>query len=169
MSRRPRRLATFNYVGLYRYSLTFCTAHRRHIFKESAVIDEAIDEISRAAASHQFAVIAYCFMRDHLHLLVEATSDSSDLVAFAHQIKQRTAYRYRRRQDQPLWQKGYYEHVLRDDEAMLAVARYILANPVRAGLVQEPRDYPFSGSLVFDRQQLDELWQSLAEGSFGTP
>jgi len=107
--------------------LTFCTAHRRQIFKESALIDEAIDEISRAAASHQFAVIAYCFMPDHLHLLAEATSESSDLVAFAHKIKQRTAYRYRRRQD-----------------------------------------YPFSGSLVFTRQQLDELWQSIAEGSVGT-
>jgi putative transposase len=128
-----------------------------------------MNEISRAAASRGFAVIAYCFMPDHLHLLIEATSESSDLVAFADEAKQRTAYRYRRRQSQALWQKGYYERVLRDDEATLAVARYILANPVRAGLVQEPRDYPFSGSLVFDKRQLDDLWQSVAAGSFGTP
>jgi hypothetical protein len=52
---------------------------------------------------------------------------------------------------------------VRDDEATLDIARYVLANPVRAGLVVEPRDYPFSGSLVFSRQQLDELWHE------GTP
>ena len=133
------------------------------------MIDEAVNEISRAATSHQFAVMAYCFMPDHLHLLIEATSESSDLVAFADEARQRTAYRYRRRQDQALWQKGYYEHVLRDGEATLAVVRYILANPVRGGLVQEPRDYPFSGSLLFDKRQLDELWQGVAERSFGAP
>ena len=99
-------------------------------------------------------------MPDHLHLLVEGTSDAANLVAFAHGLKQRTAYRYRRGHDEALWQKGYYEHVIRDDEATLDVARYILANPVRAGLVLEPHDHPFSGSLTFDRQQLDELWQS---------
>ncbi len=102
-------------------------------------------------------------MADHLHLLLEATSETSDLVAFAVEAKQRTSYRYRRQQDRALWQKGYYEHVLRDDEATLVVARYILANPVRAGIVQESHDYPFSGSLVFDRRQLDELWRSVAE------
>lgn len=108
-------------------------------------------------------------MPDHLHLLIEATSERADLVAFAAEAKQRTAYRYRRRHAQVLWQKGYYEQVLRDDEATLTVARYILANPVRAGLVEEPGDYPFAGSFVFNRLQLEELWQSAERRSVGTP
>jgi hypothetical protein len=81
-------------------------------------------------------------MPDHLHLLVEGTSDTSDLVAFANETKQRTAYRYRRRQSGTLWQKGYFERVLRDDEETLAVARYVLPNPARAGLVQVPTTIP---------------------------
>jgi putative transposase len=165
MSRRPLRLATFSYVGFHRYSLTFCTKHRRPIFTVPHLIDEALEEISRTAAAHGFAVLAYCFMADHLHLLVEGTSDTSNLVAFSNEMKQRTAYRYRRREDGALWQKGYFDHVLRDDETTLAAVRYILANPVRAGLVQEPHDYPFSGSLVFDRVQLDELWQNAVNGT----
>jgi hypothetical protein len=48
--------------------------------------------------------------------------------------------------------------VLRDDEVTQTVAKYILENPVRAGLMREPLDYPFSGSLVYSREQLVDLW-----------
>ena len=54
-----------------------------------------------------------------------------------------------------------YERVLRDDEATLAVARYIIENPVRAGLVSDPRDYPFLGSQVFS---LDEILSAVQDG-----
>jgi hypothetical protein len=47
-----------------------------------------------------------------------------------------------------LWQRGYFEHVLRDDEDSFGVARYILDNPVRTGLARNPQDYPSAGSLT---------------------
>jgi hypothetical protein len=53
-----------------------------------------------------------------------------------------------------LWQTGYFERVVRDDQEVRTLAAYILANPVRAGLVEEPWAYPFSGS---DRYGKDEL------------
>ncbi len=46
-----------------------------------------------------------------------------------------------------LWQEGYYERVLRSDEATETVVRYVLDNPVRAGLVQRAEDYSFSGAM----------------------
>jgi hypothetical protein len=55
-----------------------------------------------------------------------------------------------------LWQPQYYDHVLRDEEDTLRVARYIIVNPVRAGLVTSPRDYPFSGSDVMPLETLLE-------------
>ena len=57
-----------------------------------------------------------------------------------------------------LWQEGYFDHVLRDEEAVITVARYVFANPVRKGLCDEPREYAFSGSLVWSKEQLDEVW-----------
>jgi len=48
-----------------------------------------------------------------------------------------------------LWQPSFYDHVLRNDEDLPAVARYILNNPVRKGLVDHYTEYVFSGSLVF--------------------
>lgn len=42
----------------------------------------------------------------------------------------------------PVWQKGYYDHALRDEENLAVVARYIVANPLRAGLARNVADYP---------------------------
>jgi putative transposase len=44
-----------------------------------------------------------------------------------------------------LWQQGYFERVLRNDEGTLTVIRYVFENPVRAGLVERYEDYPFLG------------------------
>jgi putative transposase len=168
MSGRPHRLATLSYQGLRRYSLTFCSHGRRSLFVEMDVVSEARTQILQSAARHAFAVAAYCFMPDHLHLLIEAQRDDADMIAFAKDVKQRVAYRYLRDHAGPVWQNGYYERILRDDEATLIVARYILENPIRKGLAREPREYAFSGSAVWTWEQLLEMWQMDGSG-FGTP
>ena len=58
-----------------------------------------------------------------------------------------------------LWQRYGFERVLRNDEATAAVARYTIANPVRAGLVRSPADYPFWGSFLYTREVLLEYIQ----------
>ena len=93
-------------------------------------------------------------MPDHLHALLEGLDDSSDFRRCAKMAKQRSGAAYALRSEQPLWQKGYYEHVLRDDEDSKEVAFYIVANPVRAGLIQSPDEYPLSGS---DQWSIREL------------
>jgi len=57
-----------------------------------------------------------------------------------------------------LWQEGYYEHVLRAEENVRSIARYIVENPVRAGLVAHAIDYPYLGS---DRWTVRELLESV--------
>jgi hypothetical protein len=42
----------------------------------------------------------------------------------------------------PLWQTGYHDRAIRDGEELLPFARYIVANPLRAGLVEKIGDYP---------------------------
>lgn len=59
-----------------------------------------------------------------------------------------------------MWQSGYYDHVLRNDEGSLGVMRYILENPVRAGLVAEVQEYPYSGSGVHSMRELLGAWES---------
>jgi putative transposase len=159
---RPHRLPGFSYKGQHRYSLTFCAQNRRSVFVDADVVTDLLEQILIAAGAWHFEIFAYCFMPDHLHLLVTGTSDSADLIAFAHDVKQRVAYRYLRNHDGRLWQKGFYDHIVRDREAFLTIAKYILENPVRAGIVAAPRDYPFSGSCVWTWDQLMDLWQTEA-------
>ena len=98
--------------------------------------------------------MAYCFMPDHLHVLANGSSESSDLGRFVSLFKRVSAYRFRRGASETLWAPGYYDHVLRNEEATLTVALYILANPVRAGLVRSIEEYPFSGSDVMPLEEI---------------
>jgi putative transposase len=75
-------------------------------------------------------------MPDHVYLLVTAQREEADLGKFVKHAKQVTGFAYRLATDASLWQPGYHERVLRDEEATLTVARYVLENPVRAGLAK---------------------------------
>jgi REP element-mobilizing transposase RayT len=73
--------------------------------------------------------------------------------------KQRSGGAYARTQHQRLWQEGYFERVLRENDGGKALARYIVHNPVKAGLLKTPTEYRFVGS---DRWTLAELLESVA-------
>jgi len=143
---RPPHLKSFDYVGLHRYFLTFCTHDRQKHFLDRSRVDAALVHILRAGKDEGFVIVAYCFMPDHLHLLVEACSESSDCLRFIKRAKQFSGFHYFREFGQRLWQRYGFERTLREEDATLPVARYILENPVRAKLVQNPEEYPFSGS-----------------------
>ena len=68
----PGHLKSFDYVGLYRYFLTFCTDNRDHHFVAHEHVDVVLEQILRSTSDTGFAMVAYCFMPDHVHLLVEA-------------------------------------------------------------------------------------------------
>jgi putative transposase len=159
-SQRPR-LDPASYVGLQRYFLTFCTYGRRRLFVTREAVDLVLDQILRTACEFDFNVNVHCFMPDHVHLLTEGRAEQADAARFVHQAKQRSGYVFAQRYRTRLWQPSFYDHVLRDDEAALSVAHYIIENPVRAGLVESPIDYPFLGTSEYTIGQiLDAVcWQ----------
>jgi len=143
--RRPKRLQGFGYVGYQRYSLCFCTHNRQRLFVADCTVAAALSQIQRTCEQNGFDLLAYCFMPDHVHLLVEAVTPSADLRAAVSLMKQRSGYEFQKAFRRSLWQGGYYERVLRNDQATRAVVRYIFENPVRAGLVERYQDYPCLG------------------------
>jgi REP element-mobilizing transposase RayT len=85
-------------------------------------------------------------------------AESSNGVKFIARAKQLSGFHYKRAFGDPLWQRYGFEHVLRDDEDTRRVARYILENPIRGGLVERVQDYPFVGSLRYTLGEiLDEV------------
>ena len=145
----PGHLKSFDYTGLYRYFLTFCTESRQKLFTSARAVDLVMSQIVRAATDESFSIVAYCFMPDHVHLLVEAGAEVSDCRRLIKRAKQFSGFYYTKTFGERLWQRYGFERVLRSDEATLVVARYILENPLRAGLVTRVEDYPFAGSRVY--------------------
>jgi putative transposase len=126
---RPKRLANVTYVGRARYFLTFCTFGRLEAFTDSEEAASTLEQFRRTATDEQFAILAYCLMPDHAHLLVEGMSTTSDLRRFVKMAKQRSGGVHRRRCGVRLWQEGYFERVLRDADDARDYAQYIINNP----------------------------------------
>jgi len=149
-TRRPSRLATFSYQGCERYFLTMCCRNRRCNFERAAIVETCRLEFLRTAERHQFAVLAYTFMPDHMHALIEGRTTTADLQRFLTTFRRRTTLATTFMVSGGLWQDGYFDRVLREDDEPDAVVDYILNNPVRSRLVERAVDYPFSWSCTLD-------------------
>ena len=102
------------------------------------VVDTLRAETSRAHT------LAYALMPDHLHWLVQQLNSDHTLSRVVADVKSVSSRRINAALGRKgsVWQQGFHDHALRDDEDIPATARYIVANPLRAGLVKSLRDYP---------------------------
>jgi putative transposase len=93
-------------------------------------------------------VLAYCLMPDHLHLLLTPRLNGCSMLTFVDQFKGKSTKRsWPTGWSGKLWQQRYYDHVLMADEEFGAVAMYIVENPVRKGMVEDPEEYLWSGGI----------------------
>jgi len=90
----------------------------------------------------RLVVDAAVVMPDHLHLI--GRLGESTLAKVMHTLKSYSARRLvAAGVKTPVWQKGFYDHGLRDDEDYRSRVTYVLKNPLRAGLVRRVEDYPY--------------------------
>jgi len=144
---RPTRLGAFSYRGPHRYHVRSGTWNRHPHFSDASIACPARSQLMQLALAFGFAVHAYCFMPDHVHLLVEGTASRSWLPAFVDRWKQATAYTIGRPRGIRLWQPGYFERVLREQESSRAMARYIMENPIRGRIARRVGEFPFAWCL----------------------
>ena len=113
--------------------------------------DTFVAILKNLAQERDSTLFAWCIMPDHVHLLVQ----DRDLVEFVRLLKGRMTPQARKMEtERKLWQRSFYDHALRKEESVYQVTMYIWENPVRAGLVEEPYEYRWSGS---------EVWPDLKE------
>ncbi len=141
---KPIRLAKQHYLGPRAYFLTLCAHDRIPYFRSSRIAKWLVESLQQTAIQQSFTLRAYCLMPDHLHLLLQGNSPSSDLLCFVKTFKHKTTFHFRSKTGKTLWQVSFFDHILRTAEDFSETAEYILLNPVRAGLVQRPHDYPYS-------------------------
>jgi putative transposase len=141
-------------VGKYAYLLTFCTCDRSPIFTTDEAVTLVRMQFVRAARQEKYDISTYCFMPDHLHVLIRGLRNESSCRAFIKAAKQFSGYYFSRRFVYLPLQRYGFERAVRDDAEFALAMGYIIANPVRAGLVRHPADYPYTGSESYTMDQM---------------
>jgi REP element-mobilizing transposase RayT len=129
------------------YFVTCCTRDRRSILATEKLHRIFIDFATCAGELRGIAVGRYV-MPDHLHLFV-AGSDDFELGRWIGTLKRILGKQARPgRVKNTVWQRGFFDHVLRSSESYSEKWDYVRQNPVRAGLVSSPEHWPFAEEIV---------------------
>ncbi|MCG8393193.1 MAG: transposase [Pseudomonadales bacterium] len=120
------------------YHVTAVTNGRYPFFSDNKLACQVCRTLLWSDRSGATSTLCYVLMPDHLHWLFQLGADES-----LSRVMLRVKGRSGRLCGQAVWQKGYHDHAVRKEESIRDMARYIVANPLRAGLVRSLKDYPY--------------------------
>jgi len=124
------------------YHITFCTHKKKPWFDNLYCGRIVVQQIKRLHEQGVINSIAWVIMPDHVHCLFQL-KDISELSAAIKKLKASSALEINKHMSHKgaVWQRGYYDHTVRKEENIQQISRYIVANPLRAGLVENIGDY----------------------------
>ena len=121
----------------------------RKPFFADPVLADLVVEALRFRHGNSAEIFAFCVMPDHLHLLLSLLRPGVALSRWLGELKRWISHEAPATVQPFRWQPNFFEHVVRKDEALSAVALYILDNPVRLHLANRWQDYRWCGSLAW--------------------
>ncbi|MGD8571312.1 MAG: transposase [Gammaproteobacteria bacterium] len=119
------------------YSITAVTHERNHYFSDFNSARTLINILRSHEQTGDAYTLCFVVMPDHFHWLMQL-QNQKDLSATIQSVKSMTS----KRLGFPVWQKGFHDRAIRHEEDLVDIARYIVANPIRAGLVNSIKEYP---------------------------
>ena len=131
------------------YFITTCTLKRREILASKEVAKILTDGLRDARDRHGWAVGRYVIMPDHVHFFCSAEADAKTLSEFMQRWKEWTSKGIARGLGLKgaVWQEAFFDHVLRSRESYSQKWDYVRENPVRAGLVKNPDEWPWQSEI----------------------
>ena len=146
---RNQRLAPELYTHASRvYFMTIRAYKNQSPFTRDELNQLVLDALRKEQERQNCAVFTYCLMPDHLHFLVSPRRNGISVLTFTDQYKGKTTNRsWSVGWQGKLWQPRYYDHIVRAEENLRAIAEYILENPVRRALVEHVEDWPWGGHM----------------------
>ncbi|HUE93216.1 REP-associated tyrosine transposase [Pseudomonas sp.] len=126
------------------YLITTTTQNREPLLSHFPAACSAARCFEDAALLRGSRMLAWVLMPDHAHWLLQLgeADNLGDVIGRLKSASSRHTNRTLNRMGS-LWSKAFHDHALREEDDLQAVARYIVANPLRAGLVKRIGDYPF--------------------------
>ena len=119
------------------YLVTAVTAQRVPVFSDFRAARQLIRKLHHEAHAPIATTLAYVVMPDHLHWLIQL-GEVESLSRCVQRIKSMATHAI----GPGLWQRGFHDRAARQEDDLASMARYIVSNPVRAGLVSRVGAYP---------------------------
>lgn len=126
------------------YLVTTATRQRQPVFRDFRAACLAARCFENRTLLGDARLLAWVLMPDHVHWLVQV-GEQDNLSTVVNRLKSASGRQVNRLlgKQGPFWQQAFHDHALRADEDVWKVARYMVANPLRAELVKRIGDYPF--------------------------
>ena len=150
---KPKTLRRMHVPG----AICFVTATTRR--REAILVGDraraAMEAFKRLRAESRVRVLAFVVMPDHIHALLSPMGESQ--IGDSMKFFKRVVGNQTRKSGHVgrVWEARFYDRVIRDRPELMAAIEYIHANPVRAGLCEEPVVWPWSTAACIDRWDLE--------------
>lgn len=139
---RTARIAPKEFV----YHILARGNNKQDIFKDEEDFKQYIDILLKYKSKYNYKLYHYVLMTNHVHLVIEPTEAGGELsqimkginLSYAQYFKKKFKYTGH------FWQDRFKSIIISKDEYLLACGSYVELNPVRAGMVKDPKDYPWS-------------------------
>jgi len=145
--RVPPRLRSI-YIPSSLFFVTLCTAGRRGCLANPLVHEAFINYCRRSCMRHGTVAGRYVIMPEHIHLFLRL-GRLARISSWVGGLKQCLTLVLRPQGVRDsVWQRGFFDHVMRSAESYSQKWDYVLQNPIRAGLVKRIEDWPYTGELA---------------------
>jgi len=140
MPRQPRFLLSQSY-----YHIITRGNNRNTIFKEKEDYFYFLKLIAKYKKEHPFDLYHYCLMPNHVHLLIQ-TRNAKDFSVFMKKLNLSYYHYFKKKYGWigHFWQNRFKSQPVGKDEYFIQCGKYIELNPIRANIVKDPKDYPYS-------------------------
>lgn len=151
---QKRRWSTNKYVGQIMVVFTVAIQDRQPLFQDLEVVQEFTQTLADCCDENSCEIPIYCFMPDHLHLIVRGRLEYSNTKAVVDRFIFRAGFWLRTEGFRERFQSDYHDQIISGEEDWRHHAQLIALNPVRAGLAEDLFDYPHTGCIGMDRTEM---------------
>jgi len=130
------------------YLVTICSLDRKPILTREDIFKTVTETLEEVAERKRWLVGRYVMMPDHIHFFCSPVTEDWGLSEFVRDFKSLSSTRLRKQGfEGKLWQREFFNHLLRSKESYASKWEYVRLNPVRKGLCESPEEWRFSGEV----------------------
>ncbi len=148
-------MSNYKYIGKKSVAFTGNVKYRKSLFDQKFAFIEIEKILLHSLASKDCEAHIYLFMPDHFHFILTGRNVISNIKKCIDSFKQKSGFWLSQNMPEYKWQKDYFDHVIRGETELANQIRYILMNPVKAGLVDHWKQYKYKGSTIYDLDEWD--------------